>query len=387
MPSLPPLNITFLMRSMNYGGAERQVVLLVRELVARGHAVAVVVFYPGGPLEKELIQAGCRVESMGKRGRWDVIGFLPRLARALRGLGTQVLVSYLDVPNLVAAALKPLLPGAALVWGVRASNMDLSRYTWLDRLVFALEGPMSRMAEVVICNSQAGLEHVRAAGFAASRLIVIPNAIDTGRFRPSAAMRAAFRAELGLSHGDLLVGLVGRLDPMKDHPAFLKAAARLAKDHPGAHFVCVGDGPADYQASLRAQGEELGLEERLHWLPGRDAVEQVYNGLDLLCSASLYGEGFPNVVGEAMACGLPCVVTQVGDAPRVLGDAGRVVPPGDPAALAQALGGLLALPSREREALGRAARQRVEKNYSVKSLADRTLDAWAQGRVAGRLQK
>lgn len=373
------------MRSMNYGGAERQVVLLAWELIRRGHRVAVVVFYPGGPLEKDLLEAGCRVEGLDKRGRWDVAGFLPRLGRMVRGLNTQVLVSYLDVPNLVAAALRPLLPGVAVVWGVRASNMDLSRYGWFDRLVFALECPFSRLAHVIICNSSAGLEHVRRAGFALDRLVVVPNAIDTSRFRPLPEEGQPLRSELGLATDQPLVGLVGRLDPMKDHPTFLRAAALVARRHEEVCFVCVGNGPADYRARLEALGRELGLAGRLHWLPGRDTVEQVYNSLEVLCSASLYGEGFPNVVGEAMACEIPCVVTEVGDAPLVLGETGRVVPPGDPAALAGALGELLSLSPGDRRELGRRARQRVWDRYSVGRLADRTLEAWAGGRVGRKL--
>jgi glycosyltransferase involved in cell wall biosynthesis len=373
------------MRSMNYGGAERQVVLLAGELVRRGHQVATVVFYPGGPLEKELREAGCRVVGLDKRGRWDLAVFMPRLARAVRGLGTQVLISYLDVPNLIAAFLRPLLPGVAVVWGVRASNMDLSRYGWFDRLVFALERPLSRLSHLIICNSSAGLEHVRRAGFAPDRLVVVPNAIDTARFRPLPREGRALRGELGLAPGQSLVGLVGRLDPMKDHPTFLRAAALLAREREEVHFACVGNGPPDYRARLEVLGRDLGLEDRLHWLLGRDEVEQVYNALDLLCSASLYGEGFPNVVGEAMACGTPCVVTEVGDAPAVLGGAGKVVPTGDPAALAKALGELLALPSGERQELGRRARRLVQERYSVSRLADHTLEAMAAGRAGRRL--
>jgi len=373
-----PLRVCFLLRSLNYGGAERQVVLLAREMVRLGHQVSVLVFYPQGPLEAELRQSGCSLVILDKKGRWDLLAFLPRLLRAIRGQRAQVLHSYLDVPNALAVLLKPLLGGLAVVWGVRASDMDLSRYGWLDRRVFGLERVLARGAELIICNSQAGLEHVRAAGFPDKRLRMIPNAVDTERFCPQPQAGQELRRELGLGTQELLVGLVGRLDPMKDHPNFIKAAALVAAQEPRARFLCLGDGPAEYRNRLASLAGGLGLAQRLLWLPGRERVEQIYRALDVLCSASLYGEGFPNVVAEAMACERVCVVTQVGDAAQVLGGCGLVAPPGDPPALAQALLGAVRLAPEERAALGQRARRRIVENFSPVLLAQRTCQALTQ---------
>lgn len=373
-----PLKVCFLLRSLNFGGAERQVVLLAREMVRLGHRVSVLVFYGQGPLEAELRDSGCSVVVLDKQGRWDLLSFLPRLVRAIRGQGAQVLHSYLDVPNALAVLLKPLLGGLSVVWGVRASDMDLSRYGWLDRLAFGLERLLARGAELIICNSQAGLEHVRAAGFPAQRLLMIPNAVDSERFRPLPQAGQALRRELGLGPQELLVGLVGRLDPMKDHPNFLKAAALVAAQEPSARFLCLGDGPEGYRRRLASQAESLGLGQRLIWRPGQREVEQVYSALDVLCSASLYGEGFPNVVAEAMACERVCVVTQVGDAPVVLADCGLTAPPGDPPALAQGLLQALHMPAAKRAELGQRARQRIVEKFAPALLAQRTCQALAQ---------
>ncbi|MEW5914177.1 MAG: glycosyltransferase [Thermodesulfobacteriota bacterium] len=378
-----PLKVCFLLRSLNFGGAERQVVLLAREMVRLGHQVSVLVFYGQGPLEAELRDSGCSVVVLDKQGRWDLLAFLPRLVRAIRGQGAQVLHSYLDVPNALAVLLKPLLGGLSVVWGVRASDMDLSRYGWLDRLAFGLERLLARGAELIICNSQAGLEHVRAVGFPAQRLLMIPNAVDSERFRPLPEAGQALRRELGLGPQELLVGLVGRLDPMKDHPNFLEAAALVAAQEPRARFLCLGDGPEDYRRRLASQAEGLGLGQRLIWRPGQREVEQVYSALDVLCSASLYGEGFPNVVAEAMACERVCVVTQVGDAPVVLADCGLTAPPGDPPALAQALLQALHMPAEERAELGRRARRRIKENFAPALLAQRTCQALAQSQRPG----
>lgn len=368
--------VAFLLRSLNFGGAERQLVTLAVGLHRRGRRVAVLVFYEGGPLEAELRRAGVPVRVIGKTGRWDVGGFARRLLGAIRAEAPAVLHSYLDVPNVVAASLKPLLPGVRVVWGVRASNMDLRRYDRFSRGTFALLRSLSRVPELIIANSRAGAEYHSARGFPAERTVVIPNGIDTRRFRPDAEARARLRAAWGVEPGEAMVGIVGRLDPMKDHPTFLEAAARLARERPAVRFVCVGDGPAEYRASLERRARELGIAGRVVWARAGVDVEGVYSALDVLCSASSYGEGFPNVVGEAMACGTPCAVTDVGDSALVVGAEGRVVPPGDPVALAHALGALLA----ERRWPRAAAREWIRGRFSVERLIESTESTlWQQG--------
>jgi len=369
--------VAFLLRSLNFGGAERQLVTLVVGLHRRRRRVVVLVFYPGGPLEAELRSAGVPVRIIGKSGRWDVGGFTRRLLAAVRAESPAVLHAYLDVPNVVAALLKPVLPGRVrVVWGVRASNMDLRRYDRFSRATFALLRSLARVPHLIIANSRAGAEYHSARGFPAERLIVIPNGIDTARFRPNPEARERLRAEWRVTDGEVVVGVVGRLDPMKDHPTFLEAAARVAAERPEARFVCVGDGPAPYRAELQRRARALGIGERLVWAPARSSVADVYSALDVHCSASSYGEGFPNVVGEAMACGTPCVVTDVGDSALVVGDQGRVVPPGNPPALALAIVASLAEGGWPRV----EARARICGCFSVERLIEATEEVlWPEG--------
>ena len=158
------LRIAFLIRSLGYGGAERQLVVLASALRARGHTVSVLTFYPGGELEPELRNAGVRVRSLEKRGRWDIATFLASLRRALREESPDVLHSYLVVPNIVAATIRPLFPGARVVWGERASNMDLSHYDWVSRFSSGLARRLCRVPDLLIVNSRAGFEYAVAGG-------------------------------------------------------------------------------------------------------------------------------------------------------------------------------------------------------------------------------
>ena len=328
------LKILFLIRSLSIGGAERQLVILAKGLHQQGHEVSVAIFYAGGPLEKELHETGIPVFALHKSGRWNVLPFFMRLVRVVWKLKPRVIYGFLGTPNILSAFLKPIFPKIRMVWGVRASNMDLDRYDWLARAGYRLECWLSRFADLIICNSRAGLEYAAAHGFPRGKMTVIPNGIDTERFKPDAAARTRVREEWGIAENEILIGLVARLDPMKDHPTFLRAAAMLARERPDVRFVCVGDGPESYRAELHRLTIELGLDGKLILAGARRDMPAVFNALDIASSSS-YGEGFSNAIAEAMACGVPCVVTDVGDSALIVGETGGVVPPSRPDALCE----------------------------------------------------
>jgi glycosyltransferase involved in cell wall biosynthesis len=367
-----PQRILFLIRSLGHGGAERQLVTLARGLSEQGFGVTIATFYPGGPLERELGGSAVTLQHLAKRGRWDVAGFIRRLAAFARKVDPHIIHGYMPTSNLLATAVRVVVPRTRLVWGVRASGLDRSQYDWLARREFDASRMLARRADLIIANSYQGARWHREQGYPERRLVVIPNGIDVQRFRPDEAARRRRRAAWGIPESAFLVGLVGRLDPMKDHPTFLRAAARLAATVPEARFVCVGEGPTSYADELRALGESLGLGARLRWEPPGVDVHESYAALDVLASTSAFGEGFSNVIGEAMACGIPCAVSDCADAARIVGDTGLVVPVGDPAATAAAWDRLRAT---DRPVLGGAARARIVSEFSVELLVARTADA------------
>ena len=364
------MRIAFLTRSLELGGAERQLCLLARGLLRRGHQVSVLVFYGGGPLQAELQAAGVPVIDLGKAGRWDLLGFAWRLRTWLRQERPQVLHSFLDTPNLLAAWLGPLCPGLKVAWGVRASDMDLTRYGWFARLSHGLLGFSARGAAAVIVNSRSGAALLKSQGLPAAKLKVIANGIDVRRFQPDAEAGARVRQAWAVAAGAPLLGLVARLDPMKDHATFLKAAALILAERPQARFVCVGGGPADLAQALRAQARGMGLEPALIWAGARRDMPAVMNALDVCLLSSAFGEGFPNVLGEAMACAKPCLATDVGDAAWLLGRPDLVASPGDAAGLARRGLDILALTAEERQRLGQELRQRVTGEFSLERMLD-----------------
>jgi len=200
--------------------------------------------------------------------------------------------------------------------------------------------------------------------------VVIPNGIDTDRFKPDPGRRAAQRSAWGLRGNQIAVGLVARLDPMKGHKIFLKAAQLAGSKNPEMRFFCVGSGPQ--MQSLELIADELGLGDRLVFTGESEPVAAL-NALDIACSSSLWGEGFSNSIAEAMACGLPCIVTDVGDSGQIVGATGTVVPPGSATAIANAI-----LRQAESLASHRAdePRARIIENFSMSMMVENTLQAF-----------
>ena len=366
-------SILFLARDLEIGGAQRQLIELAAGLRERGWDVLVATFYAGGALEGELERTGVRTVCLRKNGRWEIVSFLVRLAGLIRRERPRFAYGLLGMPNILLALLRPFSRGTRIVWGIAASDMDLSQYDAFMRTEFRLSVMFSRCADLMISNSRAGLAYHVSQGYPRERMTVVPNGIDVERFRPDEAGRRRVRAEWGVAPGETLIGLIGRLDPMKDHANFLRAAAQVAAERPATRFVCVGDGTAAYRNRLESLARELCLGERLIWAGTRSDIAQTYNALDLKVCSSV-SEGLPNAVAEAMATGVPCVVTDVGDCAELLGGLGWVCPPRDSAALAEAM-------ARAVDALPCDAariRQRICKNYSVKVQVDRTIAELSQ---------
>jgi glycosyltransferase involved in cell wall biosynthesis len=357
----------FIIRNLAYGGAQRQLITLVKALDKQKFDITVLSFYSGGLLQKDLEDSAIPVICLQKRERWDVVGFLWCLFQHLKHIQPDVLHGYLSESNLVTIFFKLFFPSTRIVWGIRDSNISLDQSDWLDRLIFQLECFLSRFADLIIVNSHAGRTYHLAHGFPADKMVVIPNGIDTERFKPDLEAGLQVRTEWGIQKDTIFIGLIGRLAPMKDHPNFLRAAAFLCNERKDVSFVCVGSGSQQYAEELDELAKELGIAEKVNWVGGRSDMLAIYNALDIVCSASVYGEGFANVIGEAMACGIPCVVTDVGDSAWIVGDHGIVVPPNNSEALKTGIANLINIIS-TKDKTQSSIRQLIVDQFSVPQL-------------------
>lgn len=365
------MEVLLLIRELAWGGAERQMVELACGLARRGVDVAVAVFYrhDGAPLELQLARAGVRLIGLDKRGATDVLGFSRRLLGLFREERPGVIYSFLPLGNLAALLAHLGERRPAIAWGVRCSAFEGDGVTRRERALGVLEARLSRLPDLIVANSHRAAADARARGFPCVE--VIANGIDVDRFRPRPDEGRAARASWGMAADAELVGTVGKLDPMKDFVTFTRAATLLRRRRP-VHFMWVGPAtPASREALARARRAHG--DPPIEWRPPRTDIESVYSAFDIGTLCSAYGEGFPNVVGEAMACGAPCAVTDVGDAGLVVGDTGVVVPPRDPERLARAWEALLDRVATRRTEARQAARARIVEHFSVEVMVDRTL--------------
>jgi glycosyltransferase involved in cell wall biosynthesis len=247
--------------------------------------------------------------------------------------------------------------------------MDLSFYPASTRRVLSALRRVSRWPAAVISNSEAGRVAHERLGLHPRRWEIIPNGFEVPSAPPDA--RAGLRRDLGLDRDAVVIGMLARFDPMKDHATFMQAAARLAQRHPEAAFVLAGRDVTPDNPVLRRFAADAALAGRIHFLGERHDGTAIQFALDIATLSSAFGEGCPNAIGEAMSCGTPCVATNVGDTQRLIGDTGICVPPRDPDALAAGWEELLRRTASERVALGARARHRILTQFSLDAMVRR----------------
>ena len=355
------IKILHVISSLDVGGAEMVLYRLVKNMnAARFENQVVSLIHPGKVGEK--IQAlGLRVFSLEMRSGHPDLGGLVKLAGLLRRESPDLLQTWLyhaDLLGLLAARTA----GVPVLWNIRSSNMDMSHYRRLSGMVLKVCIRLSGWPAAVVVNSSAGQAFHEHLGYHPRRWVYIPNGIDTDQFRPDLSARTALRNELGLASDALLIGLIARFDPMKDHENFMLASGLLAAKEPDVHFVLAGNEVDSLNPFFGNYLERNELRGRLHLLGQREDMPNLMAALDIV-SLSSYGEGFPNTIAEAMSCGTPCVVTDTGDSAYLVEKTGIVVAPKDPQALAEGWQQMIALGTAGRKALGAAARRRIQQNF------------------------
>jgi Glycosyltransferase len=368
------------------GGAEMMLYKVLATMRGGAFTGGVVSLLGGGTIRPRVERLGVPVDSLAMDRGTPSVAALFRLRRLMGGMRPDLVQGWMYHGNL-AAMLAPGMGGrrVPVVWNVRQTLYDPDKESRLTRWVIRANAWLSSRASVIVYNSRTSAKQHEAFGFDPSRTLIIPNGFDTGVFHPDAAARAAVRHELGVGDEEFLFGLVGRYHPMKDHRTFLDAAAILCRERAGVRFLLVGTNVDEANPELRGMIAERGLDPHVILLGERHDTPRLTTALDVATSSSAWGEGFANVVGEAMSCGVPCVVTDIGDSAWIVGDTGLVVGPRDPAALATAWAKLADLGREQLAALGARARERVVTQFALGPVVQQYEDLYerliAQGEV------
>jgi glycosyltransferase involved in cell wall biosynthesis len=364
-------SILHIISSLNTGGAEIFLLRLISTLSDFDHHVVSLTASSDKPLLKKF-KARTRSLHFLDMKKTDVFNIkkIFGLRSIIRSVSPDILQTWMYHANLLGSLAAWGLK-TPLIWNIRNGALNdqhpqkLPLTTLTGVIVKAGALCSHYFPHNIIFNSFESADLHKKWGYYANKTLVIPNGFDTKTFKPNKNKRGALRKQWRMSDKDLVIGFVGRDHPQKDVSTFLTAAQFFLKNEPQARFVMCGKGFDKHNQKLVLLLKDLGISDRFLLLGRLDNIHEIYNGFDIFCSSSSYGEAFPNVLAEAMACGVPCVATEVGDARHILGSLGVLCSVKNPEKLAQALKEIL-----RRKIDAPSLRRRIIDHYSLEKIAE-----------------
>jgi len=359
---------------LSVGGSERQLLELAKGMIRCHQDLLIITIYDTGALLHEARSIpGLKVITLRKR---NPLLFTGRLLRVMWHEQVGLLYSFLSIAQFYSLAVKLFFPGLKLVFRIGNSIGPTEYFGRKDALVELVLRLFSRLPDFYVLNSQAA-KASKALAVPAERVRVVYNGIDTERFQPSASWREEFRRTLGVVDDVFVIGCLATFSVYKDHPTFVEAAKLVKDAMSNVCFLTIGDDTTVAGQEAHERVRRLGLKSCFRFLGARNDVETILPACDVGCSTSMT-EGFSNAIGEFMACGVPCVVTDAGDSSLIVGDVGLVTPKGNPRAVADGILRLLRLSAEERAVLGQRSRSRVVVNWSISRMVEETIAILAQ---------
>ncbi|HTH27416.1 MAG TPA: glycosyltransferase [Sphingobium sp.] len=379
VPHSPYPAVEHVTTSLDMGGAQTMLAKLVEICTLNPKAARpwIVSLRPPGVLAPRLAATGCDIYSLGVRRSIAGPSALIRLTRVTARKHPDLIQGWMYHGNLAASVAGMLAARPVpVVWNIRHSLADPASEKASTRALLKISAKLSRQTAAIIYNSRSAAREHAAFGFSSQRAVHIPNGFNCSVFSPDRGRRAHLQRLFGIDPGPLVVAMVARYHPMKDHLNLIKAVARARDEGHDLHLLLVGTGLDETGNPVAAAARRALPAGRLTISGERLDVAEWLPGVDMVALSSAWGEGFPNILGEAMACGIPCVTTDVGDSAWVIADAGMAVPPSNNAALATAIADLAAMPAESRRAIGSRGRLRVTEHFEIDSIVKTYRDLW-----------
>ncbi|MBD2138458.1 glycosyltransferase [Anabaena sp. FACHB-1237] len=363
------MKIVYVSTGLGTGGAQIMLYHLLSRINRERFSPVVISLMDHGIIGDRIAALGIPIYTIGMKQGKPTLASIWQLAHTIREINPDLIQGWMYHGNLAAQLANIVFIGQKpILWGIHHSITALKSETKLTQLLIKLGGFLSPyVAKIIFVSKNSKVQH-EALNYSIDKTCVIANGFDTDLFKPSQQARSNIREELSLDQEAVLIGLICRYHPMKDHNNFLQAAALLLKKYPNIYFILAGNNVDKNNDNLYQLIQELGIVERVYLLGESSDMPQLTAALDIATSASAYGEAFPLVVGEAMSCGVPCVVTDVGDSAWIVDNTGKVVTPRNSQALAEAWQELIVMTLDKRQALGKAARQRIIECFSLDSI-------------------
>jgi glycosyltransferase involved in cell wall biosynthesis len=365
------MKVVHVIAGLSVGGAELMLAKLLSVSQRAERRDEVISLTDIGPVGERIRQNSVPVRALGmRRGRAGLFGLI-RLVRWIRRAQPDLVQTWMYHADLLGGVAATLAGRIPVVWGIRNGVLEPRGNKRTTIWTAKASARLSHwVPQRIVCCSESARRFHESMGYQADKMSVIPNGFDVSTFKPDPEARARVRQDLRVPQDAVLIGLVARWDPQKDHENFVLAAGLLASRQPKVHFLLCGDGITPDNQQLAGWIAAGGITDRCHLLGRRMDVHRVNAALDIATSSS-YAEAFPNVLGEAMACGVPCVATEVGDSASIVADSGRLVSPRDPRALMVAWEEMIQIGPEGRVRLGRLARQWVKENFDLPAVAAR----------------
>ena len=366
------IRVTHIINGLERGGAEFVLARLVARLDRRIIDNRVISLTGPGSIGREIADTGIPVSAFSfTRGPTDALKYL-RLIQAIRSGAPDIVQTWMYHSDLIGGSAARLSDSVPVIWNLRQSNFDPGKTKRSTlRIARASAHLSAHVPWAIVCGSFAARDIHARFGYDADKMLVIANGFDSEQFRPDPERGHVFRTWLGEDENSPLVGLSARYHPQKDHETFLRAAVEVARSVPSSRFVMFGDRVDETNKELLRLVSDLGLSDRVRMLGTLADPRDAYCAMDIVVSSSAFGEGLPNVLGEAMSCAVPCVSTDVGDCRWLIGSTGIIVPPSQPRALARAIADVLEADAGKRQAMGRDARQRIQKEFPLDTMVQR----------------
>jgi glycosyltransferase involved in cell wall biosynthesis len=363
------IKVTHIITGLSLGGAETMLYRVVRHADVQHFKNEVISLTDLGGLASQIQGAGVSVRALGMKRSIPNPLLVMRLARWIRESRPDVIQTWMDHANLVGGLAAHLAGRVPVIWDIQHSvlepEIERRRTIFVDRACALLS---RRIPTQIVCCSEVSRCVQEKLGYVPEKLQVIPNGVDPEQFRPDPIAPVSVRNELGLPADIPLIGMAARFHAQKDHRNFAEAAALLHVQVPRVHFLLCGDGVTHDNPQLVKWIVDAGIQAHCHLLGPRQDMPRLFAAMDIATTSSISGEGFPLVIVEAMACGTPCVVTDVGDSALIVGEAGMVVAPGNPQMLAGAWREMIEASHDVRRHMGTIARRRVQQHFALSAI-------------------